>query len=111
MCGGDDESFSLISTADVATVFTPTEAGTEDFELIDDSSEHGDLYAEVDSTDSTSVSPSVYAHEYEHGRRYHGDRSGRYPLPNDFIEQQREDIWHALMLELTVGTTRKRATK
>jgi len=52
---------------------------------------------------STSVSSNVFKHEYEHGRRYHSYKHGRYPIPNDDQEQYREDMKHALMMELTVG--------
>lgn len=58
---------------------------------------------DVGSTASTSVTSSVYAHTYENGRRYHSYRHGRYPIPNDDLEQNREDMKHALMLELTDG--------
>ena len=54
------------------------------------------------ASDSTSMTSSVYAHTYEHGRRYHRFRAGRYPIPNDDVEQNRQDMMHALMLELTV---------
>lgn len=52
---------------------------------------------------AVSVTSSVYAHEYEHGRRYHSYRHGRYPIPNDDTEQNREDMKHAMVLELTDG--------
>ncbi|KAH8886934.1 S-adenosyl-L-methionine-dependent methyltransferase [Thozetella sp. PMI_491] len=55
------------------------------------------------TSDSTSVSSSVYAHTYEHGRRYHKFRAGRYPIPNDDDEQNRQDMMHAMVLELTDG--------
>lgn len=55
------------------------------------------------SSGSTSVSSSVYEHEYENGRRYHSFKHGRYPIPNDDIEQNREDMKHVMMLELMVG--------
>ncbi|KAB5554621.1 S-adenosyl-L-methionine-dependent methyltransferase [Coniochaeta sp. 2T2.1] len=58
---------------------------------------------DVGSTASTSVTSSVYAHTYEKGRRYHAYKHGRYPIPNDDMEQNREDMKHALMLELTDG--------
>jgi hypothetical protein len=53
--------------------------------------------------DSTSVGSSVYGHSYLHGRRYHKYRHGRYPIPNDESEQNREDMLHAMMLEVTNG--------
>ncbi|KAK7418946.1 hypothetical protein QQX98_003649 [Neonectria punicea] len=56
-----------------------------------------------DGSDSTSLGSSIYAHSYENGRRYHRYRHGRYPLPNDEAEQNREDMLHAMMLEATDG--------
>jgi len=55
------------------------------------------------SNASTSVTSSIYRHCYENGRRYHAYRHGRYPIPNDDQEQNREDMKHAMMLELTDG--------
>ncbi|KAM0715433.1 hypothetical protein Q7P37_008931 [Cladosporium fusiforme] len=55
-------------------------------------------FAEGDSTfgdspqiSTTSLTPSVYDFDEEHGRRYHGFRRGKYMLPNDEIEQERMD--------------------
>ncbi|KAF6819456.1 methyltransferase domain-containing protein [Colletotrichum musicola] len=56
-----------------------------------------------DRTDSTSLSSSVYEHSFKNGRRYHKFRHGRYPIPNDETEQNREDMLHAMMLEVTDG--------
>ncbi|KAK8851018.1 Secondary metabolism regulator LAE1 [Apiospora arundinis] len=53
--------------------------------------------------DSTSVGSSVYGHSYRNGRRYHKYRHGRYPIPNDETEQNREDMLHAMMMEVTNG--------
>ncbi|KAI1770304.1 S-adenosyl-L-methionine-dependent methyltransferase [Hypoxylon cercidicola] len=50
-----------------------------------------------------SVSSSIYRHAYENGRRYHKYRYGTYPIPNDETEQNREDIKHVAILELTRG--------
>ncbi|KAK7999289.1 hypothetical protein PG990_011889 [Apiospora arundinis] len=55
------------------------------------------------SNASTSISSSVYNHTFENGRRYHSYRHGRYPIPNDDREQSREDMKHAMMLEMTDG--------
>ena len=52
---------------------------------------------------STSISSSILEHSYQNGRRYHRYRHGRYPLPNDETEQNREDMLHAMMLEATDG--------
>ncbi|KAK2031343.1 methyltransferase domain-containing protein [Colletotrichum zoysiae] len=56
-----------------------------------------------DRTDSTSLNSSVYEHSFRNGRRYHKFRHGRYPIPNDETEQNREDMLHAMMLEVTDG--------
>jgi len=47
---------------------------------------------------STSVTSSIYAHTFEHGCRYHAYKHGRYPIPNDDKEQDRDDMKHASML-------------
>ncbi|KAJ4212578.1 hypothetical protein NW759_011615 [Fusarium solani] len=54
-------------------------------------------------SDSTSIGSSIYEHSFQNGRRYHRYRHGRYPLPNDEAEQNREDMLHAMMLEATDG--------
>lgn len=56
----------------------------------------------VDS-DLVSVSSSVYAHTYERGRRYQSFKNSRYPIPNDDLEQTREDMKHVMLMELTNG--------
>ena len=102
----DDGSFSLLSSAkDIDTIRTPSESEHEanPLDLVTTEEETSHLIA---SSCTTSVSPSIYDFEYEHGRRYHAYRAGRYPLPNDQLEQQREDIEHAVMLELTVRIDR-----
>jgi hypothetical protein len=53
--------------------------------------------------DTTSVTSSIYAHTYERGRRYQSFKNGRYPIPNDDFEQNREDMKHAMLMELTDG--------
>ncbi len=55
------------------------------------------------SPTSMSITSSVYAYTYENGRRFHSYKHGRYPIPNDDIEQEREDMKHAMMMELTDG--------
>lgn len=60
-------------------------------------------YETTNSLASTSATSSIYAHTFEHGRRYHFFKNSRYPLPDDDMEQSREDMKHAMMLELTDG--------
>ncbi|KAK3319717.1 S-adenosyl-L-methionine-dependent methyltransferase [Cercophora scortea] len=50
-----------------------------------------------------SVTSSIFRHSFEHGRRYHSYKNSRYPIPNDDIEQDREELKHAMMLEVTDG--------
>ncbi|KAM0813946.1 putative Methyltransferase domain-containing protein [Seiridium cardinale] len=77
----------------------------------DDEFEPSD-YDEASLAESTSIGSSVYGHSYHNGRRYHKAciarwreryRHGRYPIPNDETEQNREDMLHAMMLEVTNG--------
>ena len=103
MYDNDKFSFSIISTDEGQTVYTPTEQSTDDFELIRDDLDTDLSQSGVSSGGSTSITPSICSYEFEHGRRYHSYKSGRYPLPNDIKEQQREETRHALMLELTVS--------
>lgn len=49
---------------------------------------------------STSISSSVRDYMFENGRRYHRFREGAYNFPNDELEQEREDMKHAMMLNL-----------
>jgi SAM-dependent methyltransferase len=58
---------------------------------------------DADSSASTSITSSVLQHSYEHGRRYHHYRHGKYPIPNDDLEQGREPLKHTVQLELLDG--------
>jgi hypothetical protein len=49
-----------------------------------------------DLSESSSLKSSVVDHVYEHGMRYHGFRAGRYPFPNDDVEQNRDDMKHTM---------------
>ncbi|KAF4977006.1 hypothetical protein FZEAL_6406 [Fusarium zealandicum] len=46
---------------------------------------------------SSSMESSVRDYMYEHGRRYHRFREGAYNFPNDDVEQEREDMKHAMV--------------
>ncbi|EXV00010.1 methyltransferase [Metarhizium robertsii] len=108
----DDSLYSIISTSPgLDTATSPSEYGHDDvdddfeqFSLDGDGIGDGDgVNSEISCGCSTSVTPSAYEDEVAYGRRYHGFRKGRYPLPNDDLEQRREETNHALMLELTGG--------
>ncbi|KXH32759.1 methyltransferase domain-containing protein [Colletotrichum simmondsii] len=82
----------------------PLEAGgTDDDDEFTPSVFDGSSIADDRSqrTDSTSLNSSVYEHSFQHGRRYHKFRHGRYPIPNDETEQNREDIAEIHGLDLS----------
>ncbi|KAJ6443020.1 hypothetical protein O9K51_04199 [Purpureocillium lavendulum] len=110
----DDENPSLLnsSASDRETELTVDETAPDDEGLVIPAipipaiaaeGHPDDGASEVSHGDWSSVSQSVYEDELSHGRRYHGYRKGRYPLPNDRQEQQREETSHAMMMELTEG--------
>jgi hypothetical protein len=52
---------------------------------------------------SSSLSSSVRNYMFENGRRYHKFREGAYNFPNDETEQDREDMKHAMVVNLCGG--------
>lgn len=63
--------------------------------ITDDSSEVDSALGESEAeSDTTSLASSVLDYKYENGRRYHSYREGKYVLPNDELEQERQDILH-----------------
>ncbi|GAB0136405.1 hypothetical protein EsDP_00004706 [Epichloe bromicola] len=94
----DEES--LRASSDSAAVHAiqapPIEAGIEtddDFDLA------GDL---LGGDTTASLSSSIFsAYAYERGRRYQIFGDGRYPIPNDDLEQNRENMKHAMLMMLT----------
>jgi hypothetical protein len=60
---------------------------------------------ETDTLGSTSASliSSVRDYMFENGRRYHKFREGAYNFPNDEMEQDREDMKHAMVVNLCGG--------
>ncbi|OAR02793.1 hypothetical protein LLEC1_00195 [Akanthomyces lecanii] len=67
----------------------------------DDASDGG-YESEGFSSGSTSAESSVRDYMFENGRRYHRFREGAYNFPNDDVEQEREDMKHA-MVKLLCG--------
>ncbi|KAL6864006.1 S-adenosyl-L-methionine-dependent methyltransferase [Trichoderma novae-zelandiae] len=59
--------------------------------------------SEAASRTSTSVCSSVRDYEFENNRRYHRFQEGRYQFPNDDLEQEREDMKHAMVVHLCQG--------
>ena len=96
-----------MSTDDPATTQPVSASSDEPIEPAvgpgdDDEFDLADPY-EAWSAGSTNVASSIYAHTYEHGRRYQIFKNSRYPIPNDDFEQNREDMKHAMLMELTDG--------
>jgi hypothetical protein len=59
--------------------------------------------SDFSSRASTSISSSVRDYAFENGRRYHAFRAGNYQFPNDESEQEREDMKHAMIINLCGG--------
>ncbi|KAH0526340.1 hypothetical protein TsFJ059_009674 [Trichoderma semiorbis] len=76
-----------------------TDSDDADGDDDDDEFDGGD----TNSAESVTVRSSIWEHEWEGGRRYHHYRHGRYPLPNDEIEQEREYLKHVIHMELVSG--------
>lgn len=76
---------------------TQIEAAPED-DFIDEA--YG---TDANSATSTSLSSSARDFAFENGRRYHKFREGQYHFPNDEPEQAREDMKHAMVVNLCGG--------
>lgn len=55
------------------------------------------------ASETKSLTQSVLEYEYENGRRYHAYQAGKYPMPNDEMEQERMDFQHHLYLMIFGG--------
>jgi hypothetical protein len=60
-------------------------------------------FSDVTSSTTGSVSSSVRDYVFENNRRYHRYQEGRYLLPNDEPEQEREDMKHAMVVSVCDG--------
>jgi hypothetical protein len=67
---------------------------------IDDSSSDAGYETDSLASASTSLASGVRDYAFENGRRYHKFREGTYNFPNDDSEQDREDMKHAMMVNL-----------
>lgn len=65
----------------------------QDFENESDGGYESDGF----SSGSTSAESSVRDYMFENGRRYHRFREGHYNFPNEDVEQEREDMKHAMV--------------
>ncbi|KAB5543128.1 S-adenosyl-L-methionine-dependent methyltransferase [Coniochaeta sp. 2T2.1] len=100
--GGRDEAQDLAAAHEAETTIEadPALAGPGANDDDDD-----EAYGSDDSASraSTSVSSSVRDYTFENNRRYHKFREGRYHFPNDEPEQEREDMKHAMIVNLCNG--------
>jgi hypothetical protein len=81
-------------------------ANTEGEAVIEADPNVDDGYASASdgsSTASTSISSSIRDYNFENRRRYHKFKEGSYFLPNDDIEQEREYMKHAMVMNLCDG--------
>ena len=72
-------------------------------EAADAEDEDAGYCTDTASTASTSISSSVRDYSFENGRRYHKFREGTYHFPNDEPEQAREDMKHAMLVNVCDG--------
>lgn len=59
---------------------------------------------DTSSNAATSLSSSVRDYNFENRRRYHKYAEGQYVMPNDDFEQDREDMKHAMVIQLCDGS-------
>ncbi|KAH7061285.1 S-adenosyl-L-methionine-dependent methyltransferase [Macrophomina phaseolina] len=72
---------------------------------IDPSIEDRDsAYGDDEASFTTSLTSSVTAYKFEHGRRFHAYKEGTYRFPNDEAEQDRLDMFHEIC-KLLAGDT------
>ena len=98
---------ALCPSAQAALDFENEDAAAQAQNFIDidsgaDTQSFSDAGYETDSlgSASTSLSSSVRDYAFENGRRYHKFREGSYNFPNDDSEQDREDMKHAMVVNL-----------
>ncbi|KAG6224579.1 hypothetical protein E4U26_003620 [Claviceps purpurea] len=91
---GENSAESLASTAVI---------GSHSIEVGNQIDNDFDLSSESESDNATAslASSILSAQTYERGRRYADFGNGRYPIPNDEMEQNREDMKHAMVMMLT----------
>ncbi|KAF3064827.1 hypothetical protein GL218_02377 [Daldinia childiae] len=86
------DSQELEDSVDLADQFEARSAVLDNESVTD-----GGYESDSETSASTSVSSSIWDFSFENGRRYHKFREGRYNFPNDDVEQEREDMKHAMV--------------
>lgn len=90
-------------TPKTASPAAQTEHGEDTIEAADIDNEDPGYGSDTASNVSTSLSSSVRDYAFENGRRYHKFREGAYQFPNDEPEQAREDMKHAMIVNVCDG--------
>ncbi|KAM0327964.1 hypothetical protein ACHAQA_005363 [Verticillium albo-atrum] len=74
-------------------------------DMLDDDDFNGfsDYGTSLGTSGFTSLASYVLRHSHQDGRRYQSFRPGEYPIPNDDIEQEREEMKHQMMKRLFDG--------
>jgi hypothetical protein len=62
--------------------------------------EYSEDRSHVDSFETKSLTESIREHVVEGGLRYHAYHCGKYPFPNDEVEQDRDDMKHLISITL-----------
>lgn len=72
-------------------------ADSEEVSTLGDGNSDAGYESDSVTSGSTSMTSSIRDYMYENGRRYHRFREGTYNFPNDDVEQEREDMKHAMV--------------
>lgn len=92
--------FPTLSTSEQENLAREALSQAEDSiaaESLDDVESDGGYGSDGLTSASMSAESSVRDYLYENGRRYHRFREGSYSFPNDDVEQEREDMKHAMV--------------
>jgi hypothetical protein len=98
---GQSQSSSTVAAATAEnTIEAGPEVDTVEHDAEDEDEGH---WSDLASAGSASVSSSVRDYVFENNRRYHRYQEGRYLIPNDEPEQEREDMKHAMVVSVCDG--------
>jgi len=95
----------MMAASGESSIFSHPSAEDNEIDAARSSPEQGefDPVEDWEPLDLPEMENGVWKHVYENGRRFHLYKHGRYPIPNDDVEQNREELKHAMLLELTVS--------
>lgn len=87
----------VLSTAALFEAEDTIVADSEEASTVGDGRSDAGYESDSITSGSTSMESSIRDYMYENGRRYHRFREGSYNFPNDDVEQEREDMKHAMI--------------